>query len=150
MSSWPLVNPSAVLALSTVFGSVKKLVSHVRKLGEVSVTDAGILQRCLPSGDMVALQQFRDNLMVASKGPTPHSTMYPVCMTMESIWNLRVLCLCRDKDPEVVCRSACMTNRVRCMGVSIYVSPVCTLARAHPNASDAVWRLKFGTPMWSP
>ena len=88
--------------------------------------------------------------MVASKGPTARSVMYSVCMTMESIWNLRVLCPCRDKNPElVVCHGECMTSRVRCMGVSIYVSPANTLAHAHPNALDAVWRLKFGAPLQS-
>ena len=33
------------------------------------------------------------------------------------------------------------------MGVSIYVSPTCTLAHAHPNALDDVWRLEFGAPL---
>ena len=75
----------------------KKMVSLMCYLGEMSVTDAGILQWHLPSNDVVALHQFGDNLMVASKGPTPHSAMYVVCMTMESIWNLRVLCPCREE-----------------------------------------------------
>ena len=118
-------------------------------LGEMWVTDTGILQWRLPSDDIVALRQFRDNLMVASKGPTARSVMYPVCMTMESIWNLRVLYPCRDKNPELVCHGECMTNRVRCMGVSIYVSPNGTLAHAHPNALDAVWCLESSVPLQS-
>ena len=63
----------------------KKLVSKLRALGQMTVTETGIVQWVLPSGDTVALQQFRDNFMVAAKGPTPHSTMYVVCQTMESI-----------------------------------------------------------------
>ena len=79
----------------------KKMVSLMRNFGEMSVTDDGILQRRLPGNDVVGLRQFRDNLMVASKDPTPHSAMYVVCMSMESIWNLRVLCRCREKHPDV-------------------------------------------------
>ena len=65
--------------------------------------------------------------MFASKGPTPHSAMYVVCMTMESIWNLRVLCPCRDKNLDLSCHGECMTNQVRCMGVSSFASPPCTM-----------------------
>ena len=35
------------------------------------------------------------------------------------------------------------------MGVSIYFSPSCTLAHAHPGALNAVWQLKFGAPLQS-
>ena len=87
--------------------------------------------------------------MVAAKGPSPHTTMYPVCMTMEAVWNLRVLCPCRDKNPDLVCHGACMTNRVCCMGVSIFVSPTCTLAHAHPNALTDTWQLKSSAPLQS-
>ena len=113
----------------------------------MTVTETGIVQWALPAGDTVALQQFRDNLMVAAKGPTPHTTMYAVCTTMESIWDLRVLCPCRDKDPTLVCHGACMSPSVRCMGVSIYVSPGCCVTHAHPNALDSTWRLKHGAPL---
>ena len=127
----------------------KKPVGLLRNMGDMSVTDTGILQWALATGDVVALQQFHDNLMVAAKGPTPHSAMYTVCKTMQSIWGLKVLCPCRDKNPDLVCHGKCMTSIVRCMGVSIYVSPSCTLAYAHPNALDAVWQLKFGAPLQS-
>ena len=62
----------------------KKAVSPLRRLGGLSVTDAGILQWSMPRGNVVALQKFRDNVMVAAKGPTPHTTMYTVCMTLQS------------------------------------------------------------------
>ena len=87
--------------------------------------------------------------MVAAKGPTPKIAMYAVCCTMESIWGVRVLCPCRDKDPNLVCHGDCMGPTVCCMGVSIYVSPSCTLAHAHPNTLDANWQLKFGAPLQS-
>ena len=125
----------------------KKLVSLLRTMGVMSVTHSGILQWTLNCGDIVALQQFRDNLMVAAKGPTPKTAMYTVCCTMESIWGLRVVCPCLDKDPNLVCHGDCMGPPVRC--VSIYVSPSCTLAHAHPNALDANWQLKFGAPLQS-
>ena len=88
----------------------KQMVSHVRQLSDVSRTDSGILQWLFPGGDTVALRQLRDNLMVASKGPSPHIVMYPVCMTMKSIWNLWVLCPCRDKNPDLVCHGDCITS----------------------------------------
>ena len=127
----------------------KKLVARLRQLGDLSVTDSGILQWTLPDKNVVALRQFRDNLMVAAKGPSPQSTMYPVCMAMEDIWNLRVLCPCRDKNPDALCQGSCMTNRVRCMGVTIFVSPEGTLSHAHPNALDDKWSFKFGAPLQS-
>ena len=87
--------------------------------------------------------------MVAAKGPTPKTAMYTVCCTMESIWGLRALCPCRDKDAILFCHGDCMGPTVRCMGVSICASPFCTLAHAHPNALDANWQLKFGAPLQS-
>ena len=87
--------------------------------------------------------------MVAAKGPTPHTTMYKVCRTMEDIWDLQVLCPCRDKNPDLVCEGAYMTSTVRCMGVSIYVSAGGCVAHAHPNALHDVWRLKHGAPLQS-
>ena len=77
-------------------------------------------------GAMGAIRQFRDNLMLAAKGPSPQSTMYPVCMAMEDIWNLRVLCPCRDKNPDALCQGSCMTNRVRA-----WVSPSLCHRREH-------------------
>ena len=127
----------------------KTLVSSLRDMGDMAVTDTGIGQWTLRTGDIVALQQFRDNLIVASKGPTPRGAMYTVCKTMESIWGLKVLCPCRDKNLDLVCHGDCMSSTVRCMGVSMLVSPSCTLAHAHPNALNTVWQLKFGAPLQS-
>ena len=87
--------------------------------------------------------------MVATKGPEPHTTMYTVCKTMEGIWDLQVLCPCHDKNPDLVCHGACMSTTVRCMGVSICVSPACTIAYAHPNALDDIWHLKHRAPLQS-
>ena len=42
-----------------------------------------------------------------------------------------------------------MTNRVRCMGVTIFVSPEGTLSHAHPNALGDKWSFKFGVPLQS-
>ena len=103
----------------------------------------------MPCGNVVALQQFRDNVMVAAKGPRPQTTMYTVCLTLQSAWKLDVLCPCRDKNPQAVCYGACMTNSVHCMGVSVYVSPVAVFCHAHPNALDSTGALKFGAPLQS-
>ena len=48
-----------------------------------------------------------------------------------------------------LCHGACMTNRVRCMGVTIFVSAEGTLSHAHPNALDDRWSFKFGAPLQS-
>ena len=87
--------------------------------------------------------------MVAAKGPSPRTAIYPVCKTIESVWNLRVLCPCRDKDPSPVCHGQCMRSTVRCMGVPIFVSPTCALPHAYPNALDDGWQSKFGAPLQS-
>ena len=119
----------------------EKLRALMRRLGDLSVADTGILQWLLPLGNLVALQQFSDNVMVAPKAPTPHETIYQVCLALESIWNLRVLCPDCDKNPEAVCHGRCMRPSVQCMGVYIYVCG--GLCVAHPNALDAMWQLKY-------
>ena len=158
MLSLPVARPSVVAVLSPwvvplvpnqliscVYGCVKNRCTY----SSVWETDSGTLQWSLPSGNIVALRKFRDNLLVAAKGLTPQTGMYPVCMTMESFWNLQVLFPCRDKDLFLTCHGQCMQQTVRCMGVSIYVSPACTLAHTHPNALDDIWRFKFGAPLQS-
>ena len=117
------------------------MVAKLRDMGQMTVTDTGLFQWSLAAGDIVALQHFLDNLMVATKGPTQHSTVYTVCKTIESIWDLQVLCPWRDKNRALVCRGACMSSTVHCMGVSICVSRACSFAHTHPNAHDDVWRL---------
>ena len=75
------------------------MASRLRDMGQMAITDGGVLQWTLRTGDVVALQQFRDNLMVAAKGPEPHTTMYTVCKTMEGILDLRVPCPAVIKIP---------------------------------------------------
>ena len=127
----------------------KTSLSLLRAMGDMMVTDSVVLQWTLQAGDIVALQQFRDNLMVAAKGTTAKNAMYTVRQTMQSIWGLHVLCPHRDKHPDLVCHGACMGSTVRCMEVSIDVSPSRTLTHAHPNALNAAWQLKFGAPLQS-
>ena len=87
--------------------------------------------------------------MVAAKGLTPHTTMYTVCLTLQSAWDLDVLCPCQDENPQAVCYGACTTSSIRCMGESVYVSPTVVFCHAHPNALDAIGALKFGAPLQS-
>ena len=70
-------------------------------------------------------------------------------MTLQSAWDLDVLCPCRDKIPQAICYGACMTNSVRRMGVSMYMSPSAVSCHAHPNALDAAGARKFGAPLQS-
>ena len=125
----------------------KKFVHLLHRMGAMSLTADGILQRALPDGNTVALQQLRDNVMVAAKGPTPHLAMYPVCQALEEAWNLHVLCPFCDNNPSAVCRGSCMGTSVRCMGVTVYVSTSAVFCHSHPNALDAQGQLKFGAPL---
>ena len=73
-------DPQQRVTHTTLYGGVscKKMVSLLRRLGEISVTDLGISQWLLPTSNVVALQQFWDNVMAATKGPAPHETMFQV------------------------------------------------------------------------
>ena len=82
--------------------SCKKTFSPFHRLGEVTVTNLGTLQWLLVTGNVVAVQQFRDNVMVATKGRAPHETMYQVCLTSDAIWDLRVLCTTRTLTRDVM------------------------------------------------
>ena len=105
----------------------KKLVSLLRQMGAMSLSGDVVLQWQLPTSVSVALHQFRAYLMVAAKGPAARTAMHTVCQTVEGNWGLKVLCPCRDKDPSLICHGACMGCSVRCMGVSIYISPAALL-----------------------
>ena len=50
-----------------------------------------------PNCNVVAQQQFKDNVMLPAKGPSPETTMYKVCRTLQEAWSLDVLCPYRDK-----------------------------------------------------
>ena len=88
-----------------------------------------------------SLQQFRDNLMVAAKGPDPSAAMKIVCDTMGEVGNLKVLCDCRTKAPTGLCVGMCMQESVTAMGVSIYVHAPAPLVFAHPNALGPQWQV---------
>ena len=128
--------------------SCKLFVSKLSQLGRFEATPSGIVQ-WTGAARVLALQQFRDNLVVAAKGPNAKDSMSLVCTVMQSIWNLKVVCECRDKDDTVVCVGACMRDRLTAMGVTILLGAPEVCAHAHPNALNEVWGLKLGIPLQS-
>ena len=124
----------------------KKSFSLLRAMGDMPATQSGVLQWTLQSGDIVALQQFRDNLMVATKRPTRKSTMYTVCEPWSPSGDYMSCVLVGIRIGTSYATVAAWAS-VGCMGVSIYVSPSCTLTHAHPISLNATWQLKFGSPL---
>ena len=98
----------------------KKLLHFLQTLGQFDTTVEGIVQ-WFNNAYVIALQWFRDNLMVAAKGPDPTAAMKVVSNIMEEVWDLKVLCDCQAKDPSLPCLGTCMRTSFAAMGVSIHV-----------------------------
>ena len=98
---------------------------------------------------LFALQLFRDNQDVPSKGLEGKDVMQPVCSVLEEVWSLKVVCDCRAKNPELSCTSACMRKSLTTMGVSVHLGSHDVLVHAHPNAVGKEWNLKMGIPLQS-
>ena len=85
----------------------KLRVDLLRRCGKFSKTDDGIV-KWSARGTIFAAQQFRHNLVVASKGVGGRDVMQPVSFVLEEVWSLRVVSDCRAKSPPLLCTSACM------------------------------------------
>ena len=81
----------------------------------------------------MALAQFRDNIIVASRGPRAADTMREVCDTLSAMWKLPVLCPCMDKPTEQ-CKSLCMTSELRALGICMHRENGQGSCVAHPSA----------------
>ena len=126
----------------------KLRVDLLRRWGQFSKTSDGVVQ--WSAGDtLFALQQFRDNLVVASQGPEATDMMKPVCSVLEEVWSLKVVCDRRSKNPDLPCTGACMRKSLTAMGISVHLGSLDVLAHAHPNALGKQWNLKMGIPLQS-
>ena len=70
--------------------------------------------------------------------------MQPVCIVLEKVWSLGVVCDCRAKNPELSCTGACMRQSLTAMGISVHLASWDVLVHAHPNALGKQWNLKMG------
>jgi hypothetical protein len=100
------------------------------------------------TGRIMALAQFRDNVLVASAGPRATSVVRNVCDTLTSVWNLPVLCPCMQ-NPGDQCTAACMTPDLRALGVCMHRANGVGTCIAHPSAFTDQWNLKLGPPLQS-
>ena len=100
------------------------------------------------TGRLMALAQFRDNIIVASRGPRAADAMREVCGTLSTVWKLPVLCPCMDK-PTDRCKSMCMTGELRALGICMHRANGQGSCVAHPSAFTANWSLKLGPPLQS-
>ena len=116
----------------------KLRVDLLRKWGQFSKMDDGIVQWSACE-TLFALQQFRDNLVVASKGPGSKDVMQPVYSGLEEVWSLKVVCDCRVKNPELSYTSACMRKSLTAMGISVHLGSHDVLVKQ--------WNLKMGIPL---
>ena len=78
-----------------------------------------------PTAHVISLSQFRDNVMVAARGPTAKFTMRPVTDPLTQIWDLQVPCPCLTETVRT-CAKKCMTISAAAMGITVH------LHNAHP------------------
>ena len=97
---------------------------------------------CTPCGRIMALAQFRDNVLVAFARPRAASDMRDVCDTLSDIWRLPVLCPCMQRHGDA-CTEACMGPELRALGICIHKAHRLGTCIAHPSAFTDDWSLKL-------
>ena len=93
-----------------------------------------------PDGCLLALAQFRDNVVVAAAGPGSVDAMRNVCEPFNSVWKLPVLCPCMQK-PGDPCNTKCMRQDLRALGICMH--------RAHGQGPGGATP-RFWTPTTPP
>ena len=126
--------------------ALKETVSVMRKFGDLVQTVPVPLWKTL-AGNPVSLSQFRDNVNVASAGPSAAMEMSRVCKALSECWGLPVLCDCLGKGMQ--CAGACMTSSLRILGLTIHVKHE-VLCYSTPSALNDKWDLKWGPSLHSP
>ena len=116
--------------------------------GTLSTSSEGYPMWCHPSGRTLALAQFRDNIVIACRGPRTTQAVRDVCGTLTNIWKLPVLCPCM-KNPGDPCKEKCMTQELRAPGICMHRAGGRGTCVAHPSAFDENWSLKLGPPLQS-
>ena len=127
---------------------------HLRKqqfysLGKLSFTDAGYPVWVNSRGRVVSLAQFRDNILVASKGLGSSWAMADVCNILQRAWSLRVLCPCISNSVNT-CQLTCMSGQLHAPGVAMERRDGYGEVYVHPSALTPDWSLKQGAPLQSP
>ena len=118
-------------------------------LGELHCTDSGYPIWVNGRGRVIALAQFRDNILVAAKGPGTSWAMTDVCKLLQHVWSLRVLCPCIS-DCVHECQLCCMTRNLYALGIGMERHHGWGTMYVHPSALTGSWQPKQGAPLQSP
>ena len=127
---------------------------HVHKqrfyaLGKLRTTDSGYPIWVNNRGRIIALAQFRDNVIVASKGLGASWAMLDVCKLLQHAWSLRVLCPCISEHVHD-CQLTCMNGDLYTLGIATERRCGWGTVYVHPSAVNTSWQLKQGAPLQSP
>ena len=113
--------------------------------GGVRSTDAGYPIWVSGTGRVIALAQFRDNILIAAKGP---GAMSDVCLLLQHAWSLRGLCPCIN-DVVSDCQLYCMKGEQYALGIAMERRRGWGTVYVHPSALTPSWQLKQGAPLQS-
>ena len=119
------------------------LKARSRQWGKLSTSPEGYPVWTSSTGHIMALAQFRDNILVAPAGPRATSVVRDVCHTLTSVWNLPVLCPCMQ-NPGDLCTEACMTPDLLALGVCMHRANGLGTCIAHFTDE---WNLKLEPPL---
>ena len=147
----PMGGPFSAQAadLRSIWG-VKQRIDLMRRLGRLHFTERGHPLWLTPTGNTLSLSQFRDNVMVAARGPTAKHTMKSVTDTLTEIWDLPVLCPCIT-DTVHTCTTECMTTSVTAMGITVHLHKAHPpLIYTQPSGLTNTWCLKYSVTLQSP
>ena len=122
---------------------------HFYDLGDLNFVDAGYPIWVNSRGGVIALAQFRDNILVAAKGAGSSWAMQDVCGLLQQVWSLRVLCP-YISDDVTTCQLCCMTGDLCALGVAMKQRAGYGEIYVHPSAMTWEWDLKQGAPLQSP
>ena len=68
--------------------AAKQRKDLMRRIGQLSFSPRGYPLWTTPRGNTVSLAQFRDNILVGARGPSPAHEMQYVCDTLSEVWDL--------------------------------------------------------------
>ena len=122
-----------------------------RRLGTLRVTDSGF-PYWENSHGRVSMQQFRDNILVASSYPgSPQvQLIQTICNILRQCWGLRVLCVCATEHSDA-CLFRCHHHSTQALGYCLVRGlDGQGSCYTHPSALDSSWFLKLGPPLLSP
>ena len=109
----------SLFAQSTDLHSLWSVYTHrnlFRQLGTLKIAEQGFIYWENPRGK-VSLQQFRDNILIASTYPDSPETalVHIVRGILQQAWGLRVLCDCCMSDSDT-CRFKCHNTYTQAVG----------------------------------